>query len=206
MCHVDVTGVHLISIPAPPRGATEQSILLPQARRVFQFPPLREGRPGNGNRLLPPEISIHAPPRGATDSEERNHGLVQISIRAPPRGATFPEPVTAFLTVFQFPPLREGRQRGGASTIPACYFNSRPSARGDSSGCSRSPASPYFNSRPSARGDALRPIDTLTVSISIPASPRGATDAAARSACSYAFQFPPLREGRPHHEALFPAG
>ena len=77
---------------------------------LFQFPSLREGRPGNGNRLLPPEISIHAPPRGATDSEERNHGLVQISIRAPPRGATFPEPVTAFLTVFQFPPLREGRR------------------------------------------------------------------------------------------------
>ena len=55
-----------ISIHAPPRGATgdgdSSSVAL-----IFQFTPLREGRHG----CLPCEareqnISIHAPPRGAT--------------------------------------------------------------------------------------------------------------------------------------------
>ena len=142
-----------ISIHAPPRGATHCGrAVMHQA--LFQFTPLREGRPErrkrnericnfnsrpsargdskHGERYTPTPISIHAPPRGAT--------------RQSLKGCEFPE--------FQFTPLREGRlltskgmqeklaisihapPRG--ATIPrmdgrrsAGNFNSRPSARGD---------------------------------------------------------------------------
>ena len=55
-----------ISIHAPPRGATQQ-VAHVQHNAQFQFTPLREGRRRRhdlrGRRDL---ISIHAPPRGAT--------------------------------------------------------------------------------------------------------------------------------------------
>ena len=55
-----------ISIHAPPRGATDEKCGN-RTEEVFQFTPLREGRPyiaigAIGSR----DISIHAPPRGAT--------------------------------------------------------------------------------------------------------------------------------------------
>ena len=50
--------------------------------------------------------------------------------------------------------------------------------------------------------------DVVNLNISIHAPPRGATRQRKQSPDSAftAFQFTPLREGRPHHEALFPAG
>ena len=86
----------LISIHAPPRGATR-----------FPCGTFRH------NRL----ISIHAPPRGATRARGKRVSGICISIHAPPRGAT-----TAYLSVrnqfalFQFTPLREGR-RGGTGYV-----------------------------------------------------------------------------------------
>ena len=147
-------------------------------KKIFQFTPLREGRPAcggfrhpgryfnsrpsargdvtSGGWLYLRSISIHAPPRGATRKLIASGKISQISIHAPPRGAT---KVTALYNkreVFQFTPLREGRrtkkQRRRAKQI-------------------------YFNSRPSARGDALSEksgISKPTI-ISIHAPPRGAT-------------------------------
>ena len=55
-----------ISIHAPPRGATICAIPHPR-RLLFQFTPLREGRPVcRTARHARWGISIHAPPRGAT--------------------------------------------------------------------------------------------------------------------------------------------
>ena len=62
--------MQLISIHAPPRGATNLRNSLGQTGQ-FQFTPLREGRPEDFTKTfeaLP--ISIHAPPRGATRCEE----------------------------------------------------------------------------------------------------------------------------------------
>mgnify|MGYP001059828608 CR=1 FL=1 len=56
--------------------------------------------------------------------------------------------------IFQFTPLREGRRRSGWRTTPLC--------------CD-------FNSRPSARGDLNRQCGRMTRLISIHAPPRGAT-------------------------------
>ena len=166
-----------ISIHAPPRGATE-----------------------NKNAFLAGiDISIHAPPRGATVHRrssrkpsgdfnsrpsargdlfrlQRDYHGALISIHAPPRGATPPaQPQIRTACVFQFTPLREGRQVYKSHGFGRTYFNSRPSARGDSpgrgyqllinisihapprgatAGCITVVAvSSNFNSRPSARGD-----------------------------------------------------
>ena len=59
-----------ISIHAPPRGATSIVIILSPTSFLFQFTPLREGRPdGAGAEMKYQRISIHAPPRGATFAE-----------------------------------------------------------------------------------------------------------------------------------------
>ena len=99
--------------------------------------------------------------------------------------------------LFQFTPLREGRQYPHGSRLIAIYFNSRPSARGDITGARMYqpiPISihapprgatlrvflcairhPYFNSRPSARGDIKPGSPAERRNISIHAPPRGAT-------------------------------
>ena len=171
-----------ISIHAPPRGATAWRCASLQPSS-FQFTPLREGRH--------PRVAKH--PR-----------LVSISIHAPPRGATTPrQRPTLHLSVFQFTPLREGRRIEDGKYNYEGDFNSRPSARGDrflrqQEAChaqfqftplregrlhnisSRFLPS-YFNSRPSARGDGQAGKQVMALKISIHAPPRGATaDAALR--------------------------
>ena len=102
------TGV--ISIHAPPRGAT----------RFFKSFPVSS------------KISIHAPPRGATSSGLAILCTMSISIHAPPRGATSCGIHGAFRCRFQFTPLREGRLSTDRNVANAVSdFNSRPSARGD---------------------------------------------------------------------------
>ena len=77
---------------------------------------------------------------------------------------------------FQFTPLREGRpSRRTRQECRLCDFNSRPSARGDSKKCDLA----------------------LDIYISIHAPPRGATRDALCCVGGDAFQFTPLREGRP---------
>ena len=101
---------------------------------LFQFTPLREGRRrGRFRRIRLQAISIHAPPRGATGGQMMTLGSLFISIHAPPRGATrtacarrqccyfnsrpsargdgHPAHPPLASALFQFPPLREGRQQ-----------------------------------------------------------------------------------------------
>ena len=82
-----------ISIHAPPRGATPPTPTAARSGR-FQFTPLREGRHQIMDLLgRPYTISIHAPPRGATRRFARQRGqALHISIHAPPRGATVQHP------------------------------------------------------------------------------------------------------------------
>ena len=189
---------------------------------IFQFTPLREGRPermrlqrgwGDISIHAPPrgatapyvpsgtgrKISIHAPPRGATNEVIRQRKKRNISIHAPPRGAT------------------------GACQLPdgeRTHFNSRPSARGDaiSSAISENILI-SIHAPPRGATFTLPTEDYYERSISIHAPPRGATmvgvqfwqigdisiHAPPRGATSYfdtvphkatKFQFTPLREGR----------
>ena len=188
-----------ISIHAPPRGATlpvagrrracHNFNSRPSARgdkpgprqkegqKIFQFTPLREGRPQAVQRTVTNHaIAIHAPPRGATSQFRRCRSRQTISIHAPPRGAT-PQARTATSTI--------------------AYFNSRPSARGDT--LSKAPSAPLLISiHAPPRGATMRaPQGTEKQQISIHAPPRGATIADGLVlAYEIKFQFTPLREGR----------
>ena len=163
----------------------------------FQFTPLREGRPffprprkvrtdfnsrpsARGDALPNPFslsrlISIHAPPRGATRRGSKNIsrqsyfnsrpsargdsafslGFARRLFQFTPlrEGRQSTSPIQSSLT-FQFTPLREGRPRSsGRTRWQSSYFNSRPSARGDSVRALENLLTLHFNSRPSARGD-----------------------------------------------------
>ena len=100
----------VISIHAPPRGATQLGIPTVPCIRL---------------------ISIHAPPRGATRGTYHRSfpALFQFTpLREGRRNqAKFPRPAG----IFQFTPLREGRRSNCKVLRHFCDFNSRPSARGD---------------------------------------------------------------------------
>ena len=214
------TMYNFISIHAPPRGATlsrswiygspafqftplregrlSRSAAIAQ-RSAFQFTPLREGRPARTAKSATPcafqftPLREGRPPQGVAENQNR-----QISIHAPPRGATTRKP-------------RAPRRRKN--------FNSRPSARGDpaagSAGArSRFQFTPLREGRRMPRRCSGRscvisihapPRGATKVhfgynrkdAISIHAPPRGATLRSAAIAQRFAFQFTPLREGRP---------
>ena len=153
-----------ISIHAPPRGATNTISRLsrhrhfnsrPSARGdtdsarvtgkalVFQFTPLREGRPQNEICLRPVTGFQFTPlregrltwskrantpryfnsrPSARGDVQNRVlYTLACISIHAPPRGATcVGTSMTNCFTIFQFTPLREGRH---TSNCISCFVD-----------------------------------------------------------------------------------
>ena len=80
-------------------------------RLVFQFTPLREGRPHIFSRW---RVNAHFNSRPSARGDSTYAALCAlgyISIHAPPRGATKAD-MRQVLTpiIFQFTPLREGRQ------------------------------------------------------------------------------------------------
>ena len=148
---------------------------------LFQFTPLREGRPGGRHARAAVRYFNSRPSARGDPAQLPNGCRSYFSIHAPPRGAT--------------------SGRCAAHARPA-VFNSRPSARGDAGAAllaSRGKFSihapprgatvshfysfllpSFFNSRPSARGDM------------------GVNTTSSRSP----FQFTPLREGRPLRVAI----
>ena len=104
---------NLISIHAPPRGATVKTTVFFSSSSNFN------SRPSARGDLLVLfffirvfQISIHAPPRGATPPTQPHQGSQNISIHAPPRGATKSSADCKASFRFQFTPLREGRRSG----------------------------------------------------------------------------------------------
>ena len=141
---------------------------------LFQFTPLREGRPDGNEAGAACVISIHAPPRGATLYLEISALAPSISIHAPPRGATmlgFPDSPAI---LFQFTPLREGRLALNVLSVLVQQFQFTPLREGRHSTAAAEMVAANFNSRPSARGDAQLHGSWFSIS----------------------FQFTPLREGR----------
>ena len=145
--------LNIISIHAPPRGATPQAPT-PQLGGIFQFTPLREGRPRRNRERHPGQsISIHAPPRGATTAVVVRVRVGLISIHAPPRGATFCGFSTTFtLQISIHAPPRGATHPGGASRHAQANFNSRPSARGDENGHEKERKKKIFQFTPLREG------------------------------------------------------
>ena len=101
---------------------------------IFQFTPLREGRPC---RILLRQgfhcISIHAPPRGATHPiEAAMQSEKNFNSRPSARGDWFPANLKGLDDRISIhAPPRGATKKSGQLTLPALNFNSRPSARGD---------------------------------------------------------------------------
>ena len=164
----------LISIHAPPRGATWGAKKY-ASQDVFQFTPLREGRLQKNIFAEPAfAISIHAPPRGATRKNAR--GLSS--------------------TTFQFTPLREGRPKKISENPLTMYFNSRPSARGDGLVPENRRTQHISIHAPPRGATSFAFQHFLRCCISIHAPPRGATISLGAHNQTAIFQFTPLREGR----------
>ena len=88
---VPCTRPRLISIHAPPRGATSVTSAVGIPPFVFQFTPLREGRLFH-RHVMPPSAQFQFTPlREGRPSFSRYFFIARtISIHAPPRGATSP--------------------------------------------------------------------------------------------------------------------
>ena len=77
------------------------------------------------------DISIPAPARGATHSRPYTKAAALFQFPPLREGRQALPFVSACSFVFQFPPLREGRRMYLAMIFQQIYFNSRPCARGD---------------------------------------------------------------------------
>ena len=165
----------LISIHAPPRGATQAQAADCCCKTQFQFTPLREGRHPAARRT---RRSMYFNSRPSARGDERFSTFAPLSAyfnSRPSARGDFGLWCSDNIVGFQFTPLREGRPGLQPNRDWEAYFNSRPSARGDA--CPNREArwreifqftplregrharregegtAGYFNSRPSARGD-----------------------------------------------------
>ena len=143
---------------------------------LFQFTPLREGRPQRWKVVSANmEISIHAPPRGATAFQAVDASSnIDFNSRPSARGDSQPLATLLTTSLFQFTPLREGRQnknaflggidisihappRGATTTLSVTAsrlpFQFTPLREGRRSRRLLGILESHFNSRPSARGD-----------------------------------------------------
>ena len=125
----------LISIHAPPRGATHRHERF-SSSTLFQFTPLREGRPNGfiGNFLF--SIFQFTPLREGRRSPLplARARATHFNSRPSARGDLNPFCSGCRSSRFQFTPLREGRLSSKLISPPQYDFNSRPSARGDDGG------------------------------------------------------------------------
>ena len=79
---------------------------------IFQFTPLREGRPAhNVRQIRHNHFNSRPSARGDYTGRVTMNALESISIHAPPRGATWSSLRSMLAPTFQFTPLREGRPK-----------------------------------------------------------------------------------------------
>ena len=164
----------MISIHAPPRGATN-SPLSPSLGKKFQFTPLREGRRCSGRYdVCRYYFNSRPSARGDITSQGAYPSVSNFNSRPSARGDALQVDVAAVFRLFQFTPLREGRLARASGRGNRQLFQFTPLREG----------------RPGTERRAICPC------ISIHAPPRGATIRVTRSSRSVLFQFTPLREGR----------
>ena len=195
-----------ISIHAPPRGATSRTRWLsagtsyfnsrPSARGdrdvlhrdawrcLFQFTPLREGRPRCAGTAARPTIFQFTPLREGR-RRVAGHRKVsnQISIHAPPRGATIDSTASIEALAFQFTPLREGRRTAPAATGRSSVFQFTPLREGRQGEKLLDARYVRFQFTPLREGRRAEKPQTHRLPISIHAPPRGATYGCGQGGC-----------------------
>ena len=145
---------------------------------LFQFTPLREGRP-----------ALRA-------SDKRSKIFQFTSQREGRRSACCLDVLPACISI-------HAPARGATCCFPACrkkgpYFNSRPCVRGDRPSFGCCPSARDFNSRPCVRGDPVRHRKKVRCWAHFNSRPyvRGDVSWSTSAPSRYGFQFTPLREGR----------
>ena len=192
--------------------------------RIFQFPPLREGRPASWRRRTL-SMYFNSRPSARGDTKPSRTKKKPSKFQFPPLREGRLNRVTAMVggDIFQFPPLREGRLK--AKTLGKMLDISIPAPpRGATSALGATGTARLFQFPPLREGRQGRGLQhTLPLifqfpplregrqrkicgecehhSISIPAPPRGATTMSFISCVFISFQFPPLREGRREADA-----
>ena len=99
----------IISIHAPPRGATDILSIGGDTDDYFNSRPSARGDPSPPAALYRTGISIHAPPRGATRMAAMLRGAMQFQFTPLREGRLCADGTAATTARFQFTPLREGR-------------------------------------------------------------------------------------------------
>ena len=157
------------------RGDAEKNIRKP-LDNVFQFTPLREGRPDTSPSTERRRYFNSRPSARGDCSASLAESPSRISIHAPPRGATTP---------------------ANSGTLSMFYFNSRPSARGDALPQSISVKHLHISIHAPPRG-ATSVVTPLRVAQIFQFTPlrEGRLNSSPSSTASTVFQFTPLREGR----------
>ena len=187
----------IISIHAPPRGATSSAsrptrgtyfnsrpsargdptdMHLVRSSSSFQFTPLREGRRGEALAASRADLFQFTPLREGRRTVARSAAASASNFNSRPsaRGDAGVVVLRQRRDISIHAPPRGATPARGKPPLPSKNFNSRPSARGDQRHAAAFSAACHFNSRPSARGD-MRRVSPLAASV---------------------FQFTPLREGR----------
>ena len=168
--------------------------------KSFQFTPLREGRrPRRAAATSGDDISIHAPPRGATYA--RYVGIEPtdyFNSRPSARGDGVLPETEAPHFLFQFTPLREGRQAPTPQLGGITIFQFTPLREGRHLEEDGSKWAEEFQFTPLREGRPISVKNTAGVDIiSIHAPPaRGDSVLCASILTTILFQFTPLREGR----------
>ena len=124
-----------------------------QAASYFNSRPSARGDDFFGDAHRRRNISIHAPPRGATLADARPQIISVFQFTPLREGRQSAAEASKRVVVFQFTPLREGRHLDAAATQWAASFQFTPLREGRRKCESLSFWLGYFNSRPSARGD-----------------------------------------------------
>ena len=167
--------IFIISIHAPPRGATgTENFSQVQQENFNSRPSARGDLYRRMHKARGVYFNSRPSARGDCVRAGRTAHCGDFNSRPSARGDLIPRLLPHDFRQFQFTPLREGRrvnQEGGCLPV-------------------------YFNSRPSARGDEAIEDEKKALEISIHAPPRGATSAAEAGKQVVVFQFTPLREGR----------
>mgnify|MGYP004500840723 CR=1 FL=1 len=167
------------------------------ASNLFQFTPLREGRPTptRPESLL---TNFNSRPCGRGDAVFQIIARRDFYFNSRPCGRGDRKRLQSFpqQLLFQFTPLREGRPTPTRPESLLTNFNSRPCGRGDAVFQIIARRDFYFNSRPCGRGDRKR-LQSFPQQLLFQFTPlREGRPAALMSAVWMIFQFTPLREGR----------
>ena len=153
---------------------------------IFQFTPLREGRPSSARHSIPLIVFQFTPLREGRRGVYRiSAPSRQISIHAPPRGATFIRDNCACQRGFQFTPLREGRPESADKLVEVNLFQFTPLREGRRISKAISGCEARFQFTPLREGrHSFARAVYLHQFISIHAPPRGATERASiRAGC-----------------------